>query len=781
MTPNFFSRSALNLFKLICLLISLVPAIRLACLVDFTCSNVVSTDFIYATKFINCGLSVNPDLIVMFRNSAMMGHPQLAPLFFQLLNAKFFGLNAFIEYYLCISLLYLNTILAFDCLNPRRNSWSYALLPVLSLLQFSLCLSSEFFYCFSLVSDTITRLTLTLGIWAISRVRSDLATASIMFVGGCICSFCAASFVVSSWLTFGFLLLTLRRFGRPILLAYFFGSFISALPILFIAAEGNFRVDPNAAGIGSIFRFIASVGMAFLNNTALNVEIGWASVSMGALGLIFLLTLSAYIIRKGTTTQQFYSCWAFALFGLLNLCCTAAGRIHISPWYCTYSVFIWSSICALAFGVLNSSKNVYPNLIKIYGYGILIFCCIFYALTNLSYADKDYFRMFHSPSAESCLRNFEWAPTYGYYQLFGSKMGSLETYLEFGNAISLNRLSCFGDKQTWSLQGDFILPVVQFVNCGSSKYSRWISDLNPGSHTDYSAPEHLTLAVPTTSKVIWTLKLPAVVNKASLVFDLAAVSQVPTMDLFVKILGKDGAPICPPKRLEATSSWRACALPLEIQKSAQFTIVFECADSRRKENGQVLLKYPRINFQFDSCGQSAPVPALRPSNVDDAADEFGEVVAVLQLDNDWKSAWTLNNVQLFDQGSDYRFSGISSEARLAYKKPLDIDPGEWTEFFFEFRESEKVKPRFVLCQFFLENGKMKNAIVPIMTDEKPHRYCYELKLLQMEPGERISFIQILPVYESSLANSSFAFGKLGFARRLNGFQKDEYLRHRNEK
>lgn len=768
MTLNVSSKTDSRVFILICLLISLTPVIRLAFLIDFTCSNVITTDFIYSTNFLNLGLSDKPDPILMFKNSSMMGHPQLAPLFFQLLNAKFFSLNAFCNYYLCICLMYVSTLLAFDCLTPRRNQWSYTLLPLLSLLQFSLCLSSEFFYSFSLVCDTLTRLSLALGIWAIARVHNNLVAAILMFVSGCICSTCGASFVVACWSTFGLLLLALRRIERPFLISYLLGLCISALPILLISIEGKFRVDPGAAGLAIIPRFIASVGMAFLNDTAVNVEVGWKSISMGMLGLIFLLTLSAYFIRKKNIPRFVYCCWAFALFGLLNLCCTAAGRVYISAWYCTYSVFIWSSICALAFGVLNLQKEIYPILAKGFASVILLLCLIFYMLTNRSYADKDYFRMFHSPSAESCLRNYKWAPTYAYYQLFGSKMGSLAAYLKFGNEVSLHRLSCFAARQTWSLQGDFILPVVQFVNHNPAHYAHWITERKLKSHPGYSDPEHLTLAVPTTSKVIWTLNFPSAVKQANLHFDLAAASRTHDTSLLIKILGKDEAPLCSPVKLNANSSWHSYSIPFDSRNSAQTTIVLECTNSRNEAEEQVLLKYPTVNCKFDSWqSASAPVHTLHPSNVDNAPDDFGSIVSTQLLDTDWQNSWTLNDIQLTDTGEFSNFVGSNAQARLTYKRTLDIDPSNWTEFFIEFSESVNAKPRLCLCQFFLNNGKMKNGIIPILADEKMHRYCYELKLLQLDPGERITFMQILPVYESSLANSSFSLGKLGFARRLN--------------
>lgn len=774
MALNVSSKDNSMALKIFCLLISLVPLIRLALLIDFTCSNVVTTDFIYATNFLNCGLSGKFDPIGLFQSSSMMGHPLLAPLFFQLLNAKFFNLNAFCEYYLCIALMYVTTLLAFDCLTPRLNKWSYILLPILSFLQFSLCLSSEFFYCFSLVSDTLARLSLTLGIWSITRVRNKHIAAILMFVSGCICSTCGASFVVACWSTFGLLLFALRRIKGPFPIAYIVGLGLSALPIIMISIDGKFRVDPGAAGLGCIPRFVASVGMAFLNDTALNVEVGWKSILIGTLGLIFLLTLTTCLVLRRGIPRYVYCCWAFAFFGLINLCATAVGRVYISPWYCTYSVFVWSSICTLAFGILNQQKE--PNTIFAKGCScfILLFCFVFYLLTNRTYADKDFFRMFHSPSAESCLRHYKWAPTYSYYQLFGSKMGSLAAYLKFGNEISLHRLSCFAANQTWSLQGDFILPVVQFVNHSHTRSVRWIVNSKLNSHPDYGPPEHLTLALPVTSKAFWTLKFPSKVRQSELLFDLSSTSKIAGTKLLIKIMGEDGGALCAPITLAADSEWRSFKVPFKSQNCAQPTIVFECTGPESSVDTQILLKYPRINCSFDFLQPiSPPVPALHPSNVDNAADEFGSVVSTQLLDNNWKRAWNLNDIKLSGHREVTRFIGTNAQSRLTYKGSLNVDPNEWTEFFIEFSESENAKPRILLCQFFLNNGKMKNAIIPILADEKVHRYSYELKLLQMEPGERISFMQILPVYESSVPESEFGVGKLGFVRRLNRFQASD--------
>lgn len=121
---------------------------------------------------------------------------------------------------------------------------------------------------------------------------------------------------------------------------------------------------------------------------------------MGLISIVFLVVLSLYfaIKDKRNTPDFVYCAWGFIIFGIINLCATSAARIYISPWYCAYSVFVWTGICALAVGVLCQATKKPPS-IPARGFAsiVLLYCLVFYVITNRNYADKDFFRPFHSP------------------------------------------------------------------------------------------------------------------------------------------------------------------------------------------------------------------------------------------------------------------------------------------------------------------------------------------------------------------------------------------------
>ncbi|MBK9774092.1 MAG: hypothetical protein IPP57_25285 [Candidatus Obscuribacter sp.] len=123
-----------------------------------------------------------------------------------------------------------------------------------------------------------------------------------------------------------------------------------------------------------------------------------------------------------------------------------------------------------------------------------LFCLALYISSNRTYADKDWFRAYHAPVAASSLRNYMWAPTYAHYQLFGSKLRNRTVWKH--EELSLHKLSCFSAQQTWSMQGDFILPIVQFNKKDLGESVRCILEEDLNSHPSFMEPEHFSLVIP---------------------------------------------------------------------------------------------------------------------------------------------------------------------------------------------------------------------------------------------------------------------------------------------
>lgn len=751
-------------FNILCLLLSLLPVLRIVLLINSTCSNVVCVDFLHATTFLNRALSGECDLQLLLKDSTMHGHPQLVPLTFHLFCAKFFGLNVFAESYVCMFLLCIATFFAFEALSEDKGPYRLALLPILSAIQFSFCLSSEFFYCYSLVADSLSRVFICLGIWAIAKVRNSKVAASLVFLSSLLCASCAASYSVSVWTIFGLLLFSLKRMSKAFVLCFAIGFPLSIFPIVSLSLGGGSRVDPGSFSFAGFFRFFAATGMSLLNNTAMQVDVNHSSVAIGATLIFFVAFFIAYVAGARTKDRCVFCAFSMVAFGFLNLFCSSFARNNISPWYCTFSVFILSGVCSLAFFVLSTEIEKGKSVTgRIGAATVLLFCSLFYGLTNRAYADKDWFRAFHSPAAESSLRNYLWAPTYSHYQLFGSKLGNIERYWRYGSDLSLHRLSCFSPNQTWAIQGEFILPVVQFVNTNREQSVRWIVDRKLNSKPSFSDPEHLSLVIPTGSSVDWYLNLPTNTRLANLVFDYASSTFGGGGALSVKALDAKGAECLPGSLLQAEGEWRSFTFPLHRIAPRRFKLILENTGAG---GGSVVLRYPRIlsEFQFVNKAEQKNLKPF-PCNVDSALDQFGLVQKVMPLDEDFQRSWSLTGMTALKEPDAGAWSASNAQSCFTYKKLLNVDVNEWNEFYFDFAESKCSRPRFVLCQFILNTGKLKTGIVTLMADGNAHRYSYELKLLQLEPNERISFVQILPEWESSVPTAPFRIGRIGFARR----------------
>ena len=752
-----------TIFNLCCILLSLVPVIRLILLIQNTCSNVVCVDFMHSMTFINRALAGAFDYKLIFQDSTMFGHPQLVPLIFQLFFAKLFSLDALIELYSCVFFLYVSTLIAFNSMATQSTKWRFLLLPILSGIQFSLCLSSEFFYPYTFVGDTLARFCISLGIWSIVKFKNNNGSAMLMLCCGILCASCAASYAVAIWIVFVLLVLAMRRLGKSHVICILLGIPISLLPIIALSLEKGTRIDPGATSAAGFARFCATTGMAFLNNTASQVEVTSKTVLLGLVLLTALVVLSAYIIARKKLDGQVYSSWSFALFGLLNLVCTAFGRLNISPWYCTFSIHIITGIAALTFITLFevASKNK-DKFVTLGTTAFFLFCLALYISSNRTYADKDWFRAYHAPVAASSLRNYMWAPTYAHYQLFGSKLGNIERFWKYGNELSLHKLSCFSAHQTWSMQGDFILPIVQFNNKHLGESVRWILEEDLNSHPSFTEPEHFSLVLPPNSTVDWYIALPSNLKDAYLKFDHKSFNNNLDRNLNLKFISLGRNDLIKSIDLNSKKEFQSMCYSLESLKGKEIKLTFENSSSK----DTLLLRYPRVETNLVGPKLLTKSPEKpTPCNLDSAIDEFGILTNVLRLDEDWKKTWTLRNCQNSESKNEFPFWGNNAQASLTYNKLLDIDTNKWNEFFFNFHENATSAPRFVLCQFILNTGKIKTGIVTLVADGKSHRYAYELKLLQLAAGEKINFIQLLPQWESSKPNRAFNISNIGFGYR----------------
>ncbi|MBK9281070.1 MAG: hypothetical protein IPM93_23165 [Candidatus Obscuribacter sp.] len=757
-------------FQIFCVLLSIVPVIRLVSIISNTCSNVVFFDFVHVMPVINAGLSNELSLSTVLQDFSLGGHPQIASLIFHILTAKLLGLNALVEEYLCVFIMYLSTVVTFFLFIPKKgSSWRFLLLPILSFIQFSLCLSSEFFNQYSFANDAINRLVFSIGILCILRIERPSLAGIILMVCGTISSTCAAGFVVSTWVCFIFVAICLKRFEKLFLGCVMAGWLLSFIPMLVVQLGGTSRFDPGSNALAPVGRFLTSISLALMNNTSTDIPVTAISIIGGGLGLLIVVLLTVGSFYWRIFPPNIACCLSYALFGLMNLLAVSVARQYLRPWYCSFSVFFWEAIVSLSFVLLLSAKgtkakrySIWPAIVSISAIG---FFSYFYLATNRSYADKDWFRSLHSPSAESNLRSFLWAPTYA-----ASSFDNLIEYWQFGRNVSLHNLSCFNLHQVWLMQGDFSLPTVVTGRRYGTEGVHWLRRKGSSSPTEYTVPEHLTVSVPSGAYFSWLLDFPKGLKSATALLDVCSKeSAVAGRKLVIRILSENNQVLSGPISIVPTTQSRLYRLPLTQFAGRSIKFLVDNPTPIEMRQSPILITVPRVDCRFEEDYFSLEAKNSRPipCNVDSASDQFGVVSKIRQLKFDFNKDWSAVGFSPDNPVSraDSIFCADNDRAHITSQKRLNISPADWHEFFFEAALPENSRHGFFLCEFILNSGRVKRAIIPVIPDGKMHKYTFQLKLIESVGGESIDFFQLYPFYAEGQQFRTVRLGSLGFLQR----------------
>lgn len=753
-----------------CALLSLIPVMRVVSIVSSTCSNVLYFDFVHSIGVINSALSNRLSYSTFLQDFSLGGHPQVAPLMFHIMNARLFGLNALWEGYFCVALMCISTLITFVLFVPKSgSSWRFALLPILSLIQFSLCLSSEFFYPYVFANDAINRLAFGLGILAIARIKNPFIAGCVVMVCGLISATCAAGFVVSCWVSFIFAAICLRRFERSFWGCVLSGWILSFVPMLMVQLSGTSRFDPGTSALAPIGRFLTAISLALMNDTASEILVTIVTIACGLLGLFFVGALTVGAFARRVSTVNIVCCLSYALFGLLNLLAVSVARQYLRPWYCSFSVFFWEAVVSLAFILLLKGKfskaprvPSWPTVLSVSAIGF--FAC-FYFLTNRTYADKDWFRNLHSPAAESNLRSFLWAPTYA-----ASSYDSLAEYWKFGREVSLHNLSCFDSHQVWLMQGDFGLPTVITGKTFGDQSVHWLRGRKSSTRAEYTVPEHLFLSLPGGTYVNWVLNLPNSLKAATAMLDVCTSDNEPTeRKLVVRILDRNGQLLSGPLELRAQRNSKLYKVPLSAFRGKEIIILIENLTLGQSGSKPILVNCPKVDCRFEKANLEREIKnsLVNPCNVDNSTDQFGTVSEIKCLSRDFCNDWDKSNLRLEQLNIDGTagFVALNDQAHLINKKPIDIKPSEWHDFFFEAASPVGLRHGFFFCEFILNSGRVKRAIIPVLPDGLKHKYTYQLKVIEAFDGEIINFVQIYPIYSEGQKPHSVRIGRVGFLKR----------------
>jgi hypothetical protein len=398
----------------------------------------------------------------------------------------------------------------------------------------------------------------------------------------------------------------------------------------------------------------------------------------------------------------------------------------------------------------------------------------------LSYEDKSFYLASRSPVSAACLRHYRVAPTYCEQYVFqwqpGRYPGSLAT---LARPLERNGLSVFAPRQQWTLQGEFVLPTVRVSQAanspgtfwtpnpaGSSLIGRlawarerlwaWLSNGGPPAayrRLPWWHHKHLDLNMPAHASVAWTVHVPSQVALAEFRSAVAIRSispDIPTttgmgLEVSVQREGDAAAKVVASEFVPAGSrQWTPVRILLTDYAGQTITLGLSALGEAAGAPEWGVFRYPTIYLTLPPGAPAVPEESVRPSNTDLAPYAPQPTEADFRFNLLETDMWMLSGIA---PAPGVPGSWVVSEAPfLDYNGPLNACAADYSAIYFEVAVPPEILPRQALVYYRLNGdaSSWNRLGVPLLADGDLHAYTYELKLLELNPRDRLTDIRLDP-------------------------------------
>ncbi len=425
------------------------------------------------------------------------GHSTISLISIYWLNARFFAWDVRVELVLGLAIAAAALALIVAAL-PARVRW--ALLPLLSLLFFSTAKVTSFTYGESTLQMGLAQLGVAAGAWAcVRRADRPVALAAWLAAGGLLASWSWGGGVMA-WPVFVLALLALRVRSRlawtvfAAAAALGLAQYVYLLVLQPVIGEGTSRLQLASAPR----TLLELVGRPLSNGVAVNLG---PMLSAQLLGLLGILVLLAGLPALARGLRPVISPVVLLGWSILVAIQIALFRGGVAPWYVSPMTFFWVGAIGL---VASTGPAVHiPTLAMI---------ALLVLRIQATWEDKSFYLPSRAPASAACLREWKTAPPACRDRLFqwGRVMPGEMEWL--GSNLETRRLSVFGPRRTYLLQGDVILGRVSFDAGGTQAFlSR--DGRTPGDPNEF---HRLALVLPPGARATWRVDLPAGLARAEL-------------------------------------------------------------------------------------------------------------------------------------------------------------------------------------------------------------------------------------------------------------------------
>lgn len=748
------------LLPALAVVLALLPILNILRIITTVGGESPSVDYFYYIPMIDQILDGRYDWSRYFRDTFMAGaHSMALPVALRLAIIKLTAWNLRAELYLVVllsvlRLLVLHRLLTASAPGPVR----WLLLPLLSALIFSTSQVEMYTYGDAGLQLSLIHLCFALGLWALVRAEGRTSGVVWMAVAGVLASLSGGG-GLGVWPVFLVAMAVLGYRRRGHFLAWAVAGLLGFLPYLINALVHPKSERRRIPGFISPSWFVHALGWPFANDIGAERESSEMAFGAGATAVLLLVIGGVLLHALGRRGERRAAVPALLvlLMGLISTAMIGMFRRSIGPWYTTPFMVVWMGLVALTIPVWllwreqsrdsAATASSLHRLTPLWIGGVPLIVIALYLSSNLTYADKSMLLYYRSPASTSALRNFRTAPTYS-ADLLSVNVPRPTMLQELGGPLEKHRLSLFSRRQTWELQGDFVLDSVTVAEDLSALPVRWCEGPE-GPVLSWNDFRHLDLRLHGASQVSWRVKIPQGAAEATF---HSAVAMMPyesansagwKLWLTGPASGEEG--LASGELTGAFGAWKPLLFPLA--KYAGQEVTLHLASTSPVGSAPVLFRSPRLELDLPQ-PPAPPVPdELRPSNTSRSPHFPKDTPRDLVLSLDHPELWQLDNTLMAVSDGLRLYPGESAQ----FRPRLEVDPREFSHLKLEIQAEEEVDPPALRIFFGLErpDGRpdfpFTNMIV--FPDGRPGGYTYNLRLLELEPGTRLQTLRFFSISE----------------------------------
>jgi hypothetical protein len=582
-------------------------------------------------------------------------------------------------------------------------------------------------------------------------------------------------------LALGCLVLGERNRAR---LAVMAGAGILAwLPYLvFIPSRTGSGMPQSVLSVLDAGRMLDLLGRLFVNGTGMNIGPMQAARIIGVLGVSLGIVGAGLAVAQAGQRLPRWAMPSLLLmaFGLGGSWLVTMFRRGIAPWYLSMSSMFWIGLLGLVYALCVQSflaraagtpQRMVNTLALIWGGLVAVLLAGRYAVSNVRYEDKSFYLASRSPASAACLRHYRDGPTYCEQLVFQWGTGFPALLARLGEPLERNRLSVFAPRQRWTLQGDYVLPSVRTHEAPGAPDIYWTANpldeslilrlgqmLRPvpeqPARLAWSHFKRLDLNLHPSNSVSWSMAIPAETQQAWL-------------RSAVRVNSNSTAPAGGGLRFEVrletapnrfddvyTQSvpagerrWQTFSVDLSSYAGQTITLWLETRDEGAGPGYWGVFRHPYVdvalaaNYPVSHAGEVRPantdlspyLPAITPDDaIFDTADpslwQFSP--GMRPSPQDGEAVWIIGDDPFMD-----------------YDGPVSNCLSEYTHLYLQVAVTADVARRTstVLYKTSAEPDDWATLEIPLLAGGEMHTYAYDLKLLELDRGVRLTDIRLDPV------------------------------------